>query len=625
MTAWAERKRFERMMQRRIVFYLFLTMLSLSIVLPSFARKKQKKTKAVAVENNSTPLSYNDKRRFDYFFLEAVRQQNQGKFAAAFDLYRHCQEIDTNASVPYYQLARYQLTLGHDTLATELVEKALQKDAANPVYVEFLANQYIRQNRIREAANQYERLYQTGSNKSETIEMLIRIYQHLQDYPLLLDALNRQELIDGADEDIALNKIYVYEQMNQPQKALNVLQHLSKAHPYDMKYKVMTANWLMQKNRKKEAFTLLTQVLKTEPENLDALASLYDYYRAEGNQQRTDELMRQLLFHPSTDNDQRVQLLMIAYRQYEVEGNDTTRMLSLLNRVLAADTTNVAVAELKESYLEMKGMSADSIDAINRHILSVAPDNIPARYRLLLSLSKKEEHEAVMRTAQAGIDYHPTEPLFYYFKGITAFISKDTLLAQQTLETAVEKCADADNKEIMGEFYQLLGDIYHEQGHIQKAFAAYDECLQLTPDNVGALNNYAYFLSIEREDLEKAERMSRRTIEKEPNNATYLDTYAWIRFVQGEYEDARKYIDLTLERGYIPSTDTDSIAGNDTISEQQRISSDVLEHAGDIYYHVGNAEKALEYWQKAYDMGSENPLLPEKIRLKKYVESDTKK
>lgn len=151
MTAWAESKRFKRMMQRRIVFYLFLTMLSLSIVLPSFARKKQKKTKAVAVENNSTPLSYNDQRRFDYFFLEAVRQQNQGKFAAAFDLYRHCQEIDTNASVPYYQLARYQLTLGHDTLATELVEKALQKDAANPVYVEFLANQYIRQNRIREA------------------------------------------------------------------------------------------------------------------------------------------------------------------------------------------------------------------------------------------------------------------------------------------------------------------------------------------------------------------------------------------------------------------------------------------------------------------------------------------
>lgn len=78
MTAWAESKRFKRMMQRRIVFYLFLTMLSLSIVLPSFARKKQKKTKAVAVENNSTPLSYNDQRRFDYFFLEAVRQQNQG-------------------------------------------------------------------------------------------------------------------------------------------------------------------------------------------------------------------------------------------------------------------------------------------------------------------------------------------------------------------------------------------------------------------------------------------------------------------------------------------------------------------------------------------------------------------
>ena len=615
-------------MQRRLfLFYMILTMLLIGIVTPSLARKKPKKVVRKGQTIEKPQLSYGDQRRFDYYFLEAVRQQNKGSYSAAFDLYSHCLAIDSNASTPYYEMARYQLSLGNDSLATKLVEKALEKENNNPVYTEFLAKQYIRQNRIDEAAACYEQLYLTGSDKSEAIDMLTRIYQHQENYPKLLDALNRKELVEGADEDITLTKMYVFEQMNQPNKALAVLQQLAKEHPYDMKYKVMMANWLLQKERKKEALTLLNQVLKEDPEDLDAMASLYDYYRAEGNEEKTDELMKRLLFHPKTENNQRVQLLMIAYRQYEIEGNDSTKMLSLLNRVLAADTTNVDVAELKESYLELKQFPQDSIDQLNRQILSIAPDNIPARYRLLLSLSKKQDHEEVIRTAQAGIDYHPTEQIFYYFKAVTAYIADNHSLAQQTLETALEKCDATKNKELTGEFYQMLGDLYHQKGEQQKAYDAYDACLKYSPDNIGTLNNYAYYLSLEKRDLEKAEQMSRRTIEKEPENATYLDTYAWVRFVQGEFNDARQHIDKALAVGYIPTTDKDSTATNDSLSAtsdsihaMNRISSDVLEHAGDIYYFTDSIDKAVEYWQKAFDMGSENPLLPKKIKLKRYIE-----
>jgi len=42
------------------------------------------------------------------------------------------------------------------------------------------------------------------------------------------------------------------------------------------------------------------------------------------------------------------------------------------------------------------------------------------------------------------------------------------------------------------------------------------------------MNNYAYYLSEEKTDLKKAEKMSAKAVEKEPNNSTYLDTYAWI-------------------------------------------------------------------------------------------------
>ena len=79
-----------------------------------------------------------------------------------------------------------------------------------------------------------------------------------------------------------------------------------------------------------------------------------------------------------------------------------------------------------------------------------------------------------------------------------------------------------------------------------EAYAAYDSSLVYNPDNIGTLNNYAYFLSVERKDLDKAEEMSYRTVKAEPDNETYLDTYAWILFEKGRYTEARIYIEQTL-------------------------------------------------------------------------------
>jgi Tfp pilus assembly protein PilF len=109
--------------------------------------------------------------------------------------------------------------------------------------------------------------------------------------------------------------------------------------------------------------------------------------------------------------------------------------------------------------------------------------------------------------------------------------------------------------------------------------------------------------------LDEAERMSFRTVKAEPKNATYLDTYAWVLFKQKRYDEAQKYIDQTLENDSVPS-------------------AEVLEHAGDIYYHVGEKERAVEFWQKALDTAFEEKskeqdgrqqVLTRKIKLKKYV------
>ena len=125
------------------------------------------------------------------------------------------------------------------------------------------------------------------------------------------------------------------------------------------------------------------------------------------------------------------------------------------------------------------------------------------------------------------------------------------------------------------------------------------------PSNIGALNNYAYYLSVERRDLDKAEEMSYKTVKAEPNNSTYLDTYAWILFVKGNYAEARLYIDEAIKN------DKDS-------------SDVVLEHCGDIYYMTGDAEGALKYWKQAWDKGNRSDTLKQKIQKKKYISDETK-
>lgn len=145
-----------------------------------------------------------------------------------------------------------------------------------------------------------------------------------------------------------------------------------------------------------------------------------------------------------------------------------------------------------------------------------------------------------------------------------------------------------------------MGDILHEKGLDKEAFESYDSCLQWKPDNFAALNNYAYYLSEKRKDLSKAEQMSYKTIKAEPNNATYLDTYAWILFQQERYQEAKIYIDQTIKNDKAPS-------------------GVVIEHAGDIYFNAGEPEKALEYWKQASENGNNSAILKRKIEQKKYI------
>lgn len=579
---------------------VLLLVLVMSVMACSHGRmlqeKPQRKTSAVR-----KPLSYNDSQRLKAFYYEAVSQQSQQHYDAAFDLLRKCLSIDPQASEVYFSLAAYYGELHNDSMAMFCMRKAVDLSPSNDTYLERLAITLINSRQFEEAAHAYEQLFQNNRSRSDVLNVLLQLYNQQRDYEKMLETLDRIERIEGNSEQLALARMRVFSLQGDKEKEYGTLKNLSEQYPHDMNYRIMTGNWLLQNGQDEDALNEYNYVLQQEPDNQAVQLSLIDYYRTTGADSMANVLQEKMLVNPSTEANTKLTLMRKVVSDNEQSGGDSTEVLDLFHRILAQPQRTSDMTELYAAYMSLKKMPQDTINGVLKDVLKIAPDNAGIRLQLLQSLWEKKTYDEVISQSKAGVAYNPDNMLFYYFLGM-AYSQKDQHdEALETFRQGVSQINEDSNKEIVSDFYAIMGDLLHEKGKIEEAFAAYDSCLHWKSDNLTALNNYAYYLSVLNRDLSKAEQMSYKTIKAEPTNATYLDTYAWILFMQERYTEAKIYIDQTIQYDKEPS-------------------DVVLEHAGDIYAMNKDFDKALDYWNKSLKAGNTSKLLLRKIKSKKYIE-----
>jgi tetratricopeptide (TPR) repeat protein len=576
-----------------VVFLLVL----LGGTAPFYAReKKHKEAKVPAQVQLSKPLT-NEDLRFNYLFLEALRQQNAGHDAAAMELLSRCLQINPNASEAYYLQAMYLSRLRQDSLALSNLEKAAALSPANDTYQEKVAQFYIGMGNFDKATEAYEKLAANHRDRSDILNILVQLYQQQKQYDKMLSAINRIEQIEGESEQITLSKMSVYAMMGDDRNAYKTLKGLADSHPNDPNYTIMLGNWLMQSHRQKDAYKIFTKVLDDDPDNTYALSSLCDYYRATGQDSLAKQITHRILLNPGTPSDTRMQFLRQTIQDNEAQGGDSSKIIELIDQMQQVMPRDSNIVEMKVAYYSLKKLPEEEIDSALVELLNLAPDNAGARFQLIQNLWPKEDWKQIASLAEPGMLYNPDEMAFYYFTGLARYYQKDDDGALDAFQRGVAEINTRSNPDIVSDFYAIMGDIYHSKKMRDKAYAAYDSCLQWKSDHIMALNNYAYYISVDGGDMKKAEEMSAKTIKAEPKNATYLDTYAWILYKQGRYTEAKIYIDQAL------ANDTDSVT-----------SADVLEHAGDIYFHAGETEKAREYWQQAIKAGGSEADLRKKIQ-----------
>ena len=560
--------------------------------------KSTREKPAVALAQSS--LTPEQQRKYDYFFLEAMRLKEKKDYASAFGLLQHCLDIHPNAASALYEVSQYYMFLRQVPQGQEALEKAVANAPDNYWYSQGLASLYQQQNELDKAVTLLEQMVVRFPAKQDPLFNLLDLYGRQEKYDEVISTLNRLEKRMGKNEQLSMEKFRIYLQMKDDKKAFQEIESLVQEYPMDMRYQVILGDVYLQNGKKQEAYDVYQKVLAAEPDNPMAIFSMASYYKQTGQEELYQQQLDTLLLNKKVTPDTKVGVMRQMIVENEQADKDSTQIIALFDRIMKQEQDDPQIPMLYAQYLLSKNMESESVPVLEQ-VVDLDPTNKAARMMLVGAAVKKEDYKQIIKVCEPGIEATPDALEFYYYLAIAYNQAEKPDSVISICKRALEHTTADSKKEIVSDFYSILGDMYHTQKQMKEAYAAYDSALVYNPSNIGALNNYAYYLSVERRDLDKAEEMSYKTVKAEPNNATYLDTYAWILFEKGNYAEARIYIDNAMK------------------SEGGDKSDVIVEHCGDIYYMTGDVDGALTYWKKALEMGSESKTLKQKIEKKKYI------
>lgn len=587
----------------KYIFSVLLGVMALSS-LPSFASQAEE------------PMSREQQSQFDYLFYQAQTARTTGNFLAAIDLFQQCEKLDsTNASVNY-NLGMIHKTLNQDkTRALEYYRKAVAADTPNIDYLSALAVTSLEATTAKEeserdfseAINAYERLVKNDPDQLDFYLYLSECYRLSKNYPKAIEQLNTVERIVGLNETISMQKYSLYSLMNQNKKAYAEVEQYIKKYPEEIKYYILLGNIYMADKKTKEALAMYDKAKTIDANNPDLIMAMTNYYEQIGNTDLANKSLHDALFNDKIDIDIKTQILADYLNRTNNKSKDElAKTVSLMDTLIMQHPQE---SQFNYIYGEVLLLLDRKDDArFQFQVFAESNPTNPAGWEQLLRTSFPDSLSIAKEVCEKAISYIPDGGVFYLYLSSVYHIQKDYKKALDVLIDMDKKTGNS-NPYLQSEAYGRMGDLYYQMEQKDSAFVYYDKSLAINPNNLLVLNNYSYYLSVLRKDLDKAEKMSSITVKQEPTNPTYLDTYGWILFEQGAYQIAKIYLEKAVKYAEEDKDRPELEEGGNSV---------LYEHYGDVLSQLGETDQAVEYWIKARE-GSESKTLEEKIEKKIYI------
>jgi Putative Zn-dependent protease, contains TPR repeats len=484
------------------------------------------------------------KLQTDALFVDASTQQEIGNLDKAVEGFDKVIKQDPKYSSAYYQKASILFNKGQVQDGIDLNKKAISLCPKNEWYHLQLIQMYLATSNYKDAAKEYELLTKINPNDADYWQELAQVYMREGQSDKMLNTLDYIEDHFGTSEEITLFKLRYYISKNYITKAEEISDKLEAQNsPYQSTVFAILAELYMKNKNYDKAQNYYNKIAALDTNDAYINISLANLYLKKGDKQTAFSCLKKAINNESLDYSTKIQVILQIYAPTVDDSiGDFHEFFSLLKDMSLQYPEQKTVWELLSTgYMKMGQF--DTASTTIKKALSLKDsskdsqeDNYELYKNLLYSLSTIGQSDTIILYAKQATETYPEQPLPYLFLGINYLYKDNYISAQQALKTGVGLVVS--DSSLFEDFYSNLGEATYRLGQKKDAFSYFDKCLQYNGKNYLVMNNYAYYLSLEKQDLEKAEQMSKTVFERFPNNPTYVDTYAWVLYKRGKYNEA---------------------------------------------------------------------------------------
>lgn len=493
---------------------------------------KSKRTK----HHEENKIEYSDQESvLRYYFYEAKRCFDNGEYDRAIALFLYCESINPNeAAVENYIGTIYEmanaLSLAHKHyIRAYTIEPSMYWES----YVRSLLNLQD-MDKVMHVLSDINKL---EPKNTDALAMQKQIFMYQGEYKKALKIMDKRVAVEGMTESNAydIHELYLY--LNKPKKALEVIDNYLASDPTNLAMRNLRCETYLYVGDEAKALECFKEELTINPDNPYSLYALSSYFDKKGNKDLAASYARACLRSQQLSMYEKLRYLKGLESQLRaVEAMYETTMEELIDDY----PLEVSLYQKLVNYYMSVGNQERAL-SLAQTLLDIAAEDNNSWQSVLYIMGEDSTttNEAYTEFFKRAYEQFPNDSEWCYWQARAYVVEGD-------YTSALEICQR--NEEMTGEVVYklqlmiLAGDIYSLLGNREKKYAAYEAVLAIDNDNIYVLNNYAYSLAIDGGDLKRAEQMSRKTIEAEPNNATYLDTYAWILYLRGEEFLAKYYI-----------------------------------------------------------------------------------
>lgn len=544
-----------------------------------------------------TTLTEEQAFEFQYNFFEANKYFLAGNIDMSLSIFNQCLKIDPSSQAVHYKMASIYLAKKDLATASMHADKIYTSND-NVWYIYVAGTIYGQSNQKDKAISTFSRLIEMEPNQMDFYLSLADVYLQNNELNEAIKVYNRVDKVFGKSELISIQKNKIYMSLNKKNDAVNELIELYNYYGKDPIYKRLLAEFYIQIKDTDNAIIIYDQILQENNTDGYALIGLAECYRLKGEFEKSFTYIKQAFSAKDLPSDLKVSLLFNMLQSAQQNAELQREIYNLVSILYTQHPDNVDIKALYVNLLIDRKQFEEARDLL-RDVTLVRKDKFALWEQLILLENQLSDWDYMFRETTEALTLFPTQSFLHFFQGFSAFQLEKYDSSLNAFEFGYRLTTKDDPLRL--DFISFLGEVNHKIGNKSKSYSYFDDYLAQEPDNLGIMNNYAYYLSLDKENLDKAALMSKKTVDKDGKNSTYLDTYAWVLFEQKNYKEALIYI----EKAVINNMDSSAV---------------IVEHYGDILYYNDKISEAILEWKKSFDMDDSNQLLKRKIDAKMFLE-----